>query len=77
MKRTTLVLEDACIEGVRELAHRQGKQLSEVVNELLSDALQRRRETEPEPAIELPAFSLGRPRVGLADRDALEAAMDG
>jgi hypothetical protein len=76
MKRTTLVLEDACIESVREIAHREGRQLSEVVNELLAEGLQRRRETGQAQAFALPAFEMGRPWVDLADRDALESALD-
>lgn len=76
MKRTTLVLEDACIEAVRELAHRQGRQISDVVNELLVEGLRQRRVTAPAPPFSLPSYDMGQPRVDLADRDALEAAMD-
>lgn len=75
MKRTTLVLEDACIEGVREVARREGRQLSEVVNDLLAEGLQRRR-ARRRTTFELPVFSMGRPRVNLGDRNALEALMD-
>lgn len=75
MKRTTLVLEDGCIDAVRDLARRQGRQLSEVVNELLAEGLQRRRARRAR-AFELPRFAMGRPRVNLGDRNALEALMD-
>lgn len=75
MKRTTLVLEDACIDGIRELAHREGRQLSEVVNTLIAEGLQRRR-VGRRKRFELPSFSMGRPRVNLGDRNALEALMD-
>jgi hypothetical protein len=75
MKRTTLVLEDACIDGVRELARREGRQISEVVNQLLSEGLQRRKR-KTRKALSLPSFSMGRPRVNLGDRNALEALMD-
>jgi hypothetical protein len=75
MKRTTLVLEDACIDAVRELARRQGRQLSELVNEILAEGLQRRRARRAR-TFELPAFAMGRPRVSLGDRHALEALMD-
>lgn len=77
MKRTTLVLEEGCIDAVRELAQRQGRPLSDVVNELLAEGLQRRRASEAPPPFVLPSFRMGLPRVDLADRDALEAAMDG
>ncbi|MBP1690441.1 MAG: CopG-like 1 or ribbon-helix-helix domain, 5 [Deltaproteobacteria bacterium] len=75
MKRTTLVLEDACIDRVRQIAQREGRQLSDVVNELLADALQRRRSPK-RGGFSLPRFPMGRPRVNLGDRNALEALMD-
>jgi hypothetical protein len=75
MARTTLILEDGCIAGVRELARRQGRTMAEVVNELLAEGLRRRRGRRREP-VTLPAYSMGRPRVNLADRNALEALMD-
>ena len=75
MKRTTLVLEDACIDRVRQIAQREGRQLSDVVNELLADGLQRRRSPK-RGGFSLPRFPMGRPRVNLGDRNALEALMD-
>lgn len=74
MKRTTLVLEDGCMDRIRELARRQGRTMSELVNEILAEGLQRRRAKRPSP--QLPSFAMGRPRVDVADRDALEAVMD-
>jgi len=75
MKRTTLVLEDACVDGVRDLARREGRQLSDIVNEMIAEGLQRRT-AQRRKALELPVFSMGRPRVNLGDRNALEALMD-
>jgi len=75
MKRTTLILEDACIEGIRRLARQEGRQMSQVVNDLLVEGLMRRQE-KPRRQIDLCSFSMGRPRVNLADRNALEALMD-
>ena len=75
MKRTTLVLEDACVDGVRDLARREGRQLSDIVNEMIAEGLQRRK-AKRRKALELPVFSMGRPRVNLGDRNALEALMD-
>jgi hypothetical protein len=63
------------MDAVRELAHREGRQLSEVVNELLVEGVQRRRARRVR-TFELPGFSMGRPRVNLGDRNALEALMD-
>lgn len=75
MARTTLILEDGCIAGVRDLARRQGRTMGEVVNELLAEGLRRRRTRRRDP-VTLPAHPMGRPRVNLADRNALEALMD-
>jgi hypothetical protein len=74
MTRTTLILEDACIEGVRRLAQREHRNMSRVVNELLAEGLQRRIKTGRTP-FQLPVFPMGTPRINLGDRDALEAAM--
>jgi len=63
------------MEGVRQLARREGRQLSEVVNELLAEGLQRRRARQ-RPTLELPRFAMGRPLVNLGDRNALESLMD-
>jgi hypothetical protein len=76
MKRTTLVLEDGCMEAVRELARKENRTLSEVVNDLLAEGVARRKAGPTGGAIELPRHSMGKPRVNLADRDALEALME-
>jgi|JI9StandDraft_2_1071091.scaffolds.fasta_scaffold461799_2 hypothetical protein len=73
MKRTTLIIEEGLLEGVRREAHRRDCDMSAVVNDCLRAGLHRRKAVAA-PA--LPAFALGRPRVQLADRDALEAVMD-
>lgn len=75
MERTTLILEDACMDGVRELARREHREISRVVNELLAEGLQRQQMTKPR-LCELPAYRMGQPKENLADRDALEAAME-
>lgn len=75
MKRTTLVLEDGCMEAVRELAHKEGRQLSQVVNELLVEGV-RRKKRHVKRDFDLPTYSMGRPKVNLGDRHALEALMD-
>ena len=75
MKRTTLILEDSCMRGVRNLARKENRQLSQIVNELLTEGLQRHK-THLSAPFELPVFSMGRPRVNLGDRNALEALMD-
>ena len=76
MKRTTLVLEDSCMDGVRDLARQEVRDISAVVNELLRDGLRRRSERQP-TRFDLPVYAMGRPRVNVADREALERAMEG
>jgi hypothetical protein len=75
MKRTTLILEESCLEGIRNLAHREGKNLSEVANELFAEGLHRRK-TRKRPEFEIVSYSMGKPRVNLGDRNALESLMD-
>ena len=76
MKRTTLILEEACMEGVRTLARWEKRQISHVVNELLVEGLQRRRQKKAKTPFHLPSYPMGVPRVNLGDRNALEALMD-
>jgi hypothetical protein len=75
MKRTTLILEDGLLAGVRREARRRDCDLSTVVNDCLRVGLHARKTAKGSPPA-LPIFSMGRPRANLADRDALEAAMD-
>ena len=58
MKRTTLVLEDGCMDAVRELAHKEGRQLSRVVNDLLVEGVRRKRRHVKE-ASQPPRFFYG------------------
>ena len=75
MKRTTLVLEDATMRAVRALARKEERTISDVVNDLLMEGVRRRRRGG-RVELDLPAFPMGRPRVNLADRNALETLMD-
>ena len=75
MKRTTLIVEDAVFRGIRRLAHEEGRKLSDVVNTLLIEGLQRRTERRP-VTFQPPSFPMGKPRVNLGDRNALESLMD-
>jgi hypothetical protein len=70
-----LILEDGCMEAVRDLARKEGRQLSQVVNDLLLEGIRGKRQ-RGRTRVKLPAFSMGRPRVHLGDRHALEALMD-
>jgi hypothetical protein len=62
------------MDGVRRLAQQEHRNMSRVVNELLSEGLRRRAKVQRRP-FQLPVFSMGPPRVNLGDRDAIEAAM--
>jgi hypothetical protein len=70
-----LILEDGCMEAVRDLARKEGRQLSQVVNDLLLEGIRGKRQ-RGRTRVKLPAFSMGRPRVNLGNRHALEALMD-
>ena len=75
MRRTTLILEDSVWRSIRKLAEREGKTLSEVVNAFLIEGLRQRAEPSAKE-FRLPSFHMGKPRVHLGDRDALESLMD-
>lgn len=64
------------MDGVRDLARKEVRDISAVVNELLRDGLRLRSERQP-TRFELPVYAMGRPRVNVADREALERAMEG
>lgn len=49
--------------------------MTELVNELLAEGVRRRETPGPNPPLELPSFPMGRAKIDLADRDALEDAM--
>ena len=70
-----MILEDSSVDGIRDLARKQGKTLSQVANELMVEGLERRK-TKRRPDFKLPTFSMGTPRLNLGDRNALEALMD-
>lgn len=75
VKRTTLILEEGCLDGVKNLARKENRTMSEVVNEILAEGIQR-RSSRAATEFELPSFEMGEARVNLGDRDALEAAME-
>jgi plasmid stability protein len=73
--KTTLMIPDHVFRELKRRAARQGETLSAVVAEAL-----RRGLAEPEGVVELapmPVVRMGKPKVDLADRDALHRAMDG
>ena len=75
MKRTTLILEEGCLEGIKNLARKENRTMSEVVNEILAEGIQQRH-AGATVDFDLPIFEMGEARVNLGDRDALEAVME-
>ena len=75
MTRTTLAFEDDLFQEMRERAHREGRSLTAVANELLRRAL--RSGAEPRaPQVTWTTYDCGPPFVDVLDHDALLDAMD-
>jgi hypothetical protein len=73
--KTTLILPDHLVRELKKQAAESGETLSAVVAEALRRGLDDRgRAHSPEP---LPTYRMGRPKVDVADRDALARAMEG
>ncbi len=73
--KTTLVIPDALMSRLKQEAARRRTTMSELVERALRALLEEPREVPVLPP--LPAFHLGRPRVDVANRDALYDAMEG
>jgi predicted transcriptional regulator len=76
MARTTLVLDDSQMARLKDLARAQGRTMTDLINQFIAEGLAARTASDPERALSLPIFDMGRPRVNLADREALEAIME-
>lgn len=63
------------MKGIKDLARKEDRNLSDVVRTLLTEGLQRRK-VRRRQGFDIPSFSMGKPRVNLGDRNALEALMD-
>ena len=72
--KTTLIIPDHLVRELRKRAALRGETLSTVVAEALHRGLQG---TPVPPLTPLPTHRMGRPRVNVADRDALFRAMEG
>jgi hypothetical protein len=73
--RTTLIIPDQLMRQLKRLAARRGETLSAVVAEALRRGLE--PQASPDDLPPLTVHSMGRPRVDIADRDALYRAIDG
>ena len=76
MARTTLLLDDDQMMRLKDLARAQGRTMTDLVNEFIAEGLAARASPKSAQVLSLPVFDMGRPRVNLADREALEAIME-
>jgi Arc/MetJ-type ribon-helix-helix transcriptional regulator len=71
MRRTTLILDEVCLKGIKDLARKEDRNVSEVVRTLLAEGLQRRK-VRRRQEFEIPTFSIGEassePRRSQCDR---------
>lgn len=74
--RTTLIIPDQLMRELKRQAARRGATLSAVVAEALRRGLEQPH-ARPAEIPPLPTHSMGRPKVDLADRDALYREMEG
>ncbi len=74
--RTTVDIDAPVLKEVKRLTRREGKALGRVVSELLAESLGRRRDkASPAPAFAWTSRQMDA-RVDLADKDAVQAALD-
>jgi uncharacterized protein len=76
MARTTLILDDTQMERLKDLARAQRRTMTDIVSEFIAEGLAARTARKPLRNLKLPTFRMGRPKVNLADREALEAIME-
>ena len=77
MIRTTLILDEACMRSLKKLAQAQERTLTDLVGEILAEGLQLREQRASIQPPRLPRYSMGRMKVDLASRQAVEAASSG
>lgn len=76
--RTTLNLNDDVAARLKDLARREGRSLSGIVNDLLRAGLGVRQRSPALPRYEPPTFDTGRPMIDVTDiAGALEVLGDG
>jgi hypothetical protein len=74
--RTTVDIDAPVMKEVKRLQKREGKALGRVVSDLLAEAIGRRKAQVPSaPAFTWTSRSMDA-RVDLADKDAVQAALD-
>lgn len=75
-RRTTLVLDESILRELKKIAADEQKTLSAVTYQVIRSGLAKRSQPKKTPARKLPAFSMGRPKVDVADRDRLYDVLD-
>ena len=76
MKRMTLVLDERQFAELKKLAAVERRTLSSLTEELLRLGLAARRSRSRRRLSPLPTWNMGKPKVDLADRNALYDAME-
>ena len=80
MTRTTISLHESTLEKVRRAAHESHSTLGETITELLNIGLRSSAAHRPVRGSEkfrLKSFSMGKSRVALEDKEAINAILDG
>jgi len=73
--KTTLVIDEGVMRGLKQEAARQRRTMSELVEAAVRVFLEDTKKPQPE-AQPLPCIDAGAPYVDLADRDSLYDAME-
>lgn len=73
--KTTLMIPDALYGEIKQRAAQHHRSISDVVADLLQAGLRPAPRGTAAALPKLPSFDMGRARVDVADRDALERAM--
>lgn len=76
MPRTTLDLDAFVLRELRRRGHRDRKSMGQVASELLAGALTEPHENATASRFRWVSGDLGRPRVDLADKEALQALLE-
>jgi hypothetical protein len=76
MPRTTLDLDPSIIRELKRRAEREGKSMGQVASEALARSLDRGAPTAAAGAFRWIAADLGRPRIDLEDKEAVQAILD-
>ena len=77
MIRTTLILDEVCMKRLKHLAQAQDRTLTDLVGEILAEGLQLREQRSTIQPPRLPRYPMGRAKIDVTSRPAVEAASNG